>query len=103
MLPAPDALEDVGQDLGLAGRDQQGARTAHDFFRRVAEQSLRPPVPARNRAVEALTHDGVVRRFHKGRKTSGGRFSLLARGEVADDPRGADDLACRISDRGEAY
>src|SRR5262245_38997165 len=43
-------------------RNQRRVRPADNLARSIAEQSLRPAIPARHYSIQVFTHDGIVRR-----------------------------------------
>ncbi len=65
-LPTSDPLQDVGHLVGPVGRHEQGNRLAPHLARRVPVEPLRSRVPARDRPLEALREDRVLRRIHDG-------------------------------------
>src|ERR1043166_2413941 len=61
-----DALQNLWFFIQPVGWNQNRDWFSDDLFSRVAENPLRPFIPARDPAGQVLAHDGVVRRFDNG-------------------------------------
>lgn len=89
----------VPEDLRLlvhaVGWDQYGEGATDHLLGRVAEESTRSAVPARDDPLERLADDRVVRRVHHGGQAQPRLLGLPALGRVADG--GADERpVCRL-------
>lgn len=76
-LPAGDPGEELIDLADPVGRAQGGDRLADDLSGRVPVHPLGGRVPARDRAVHGLPHDGVVGGVHD-RRQQGGRIRVAA-------------------------
>ena len=100
LLAAADPVQDLRHVLDELGRHEHRDVPADDLLGRVAEDSLGPPVPARDDAVERLRDDDVVGRLDDGREPLVQQLGLPLLGDVPEDQDDARDAALVVEDGG---